>query len=246
MSNQNSYQIFNQNYNSKFLLLCDHASNKIPKSISKNALGLNKEKLNSHIAFDIGAKKTAMLLSEKLKCPLMYTNYSRLVIDPNRAKEDPTSIMQIYDGTIILGNADLSNEQIQERRKNFYEPYHKKIAEFLKFKKISGCFVCIVSIHSFTPRLKGKSQRPWDVGILWDRDERISKPLIREFTKLGKFCIGENQPYSGNLKGDTLNQHGTKNKIPHVLIEIRNDLILRLSDQKKWSLLLAKALSKAV
>ena len=78
MSNQNSYQIFNQNYNSKFLLLCDHASNKIPKSISKNALGLNKEKLNSHIAFDIGAKKTAMLLSEKLKCPLMYTNYSRL------------------------------------------------------------------------------------------------------------------------------------------------------------------------
>ena len=227
-------------------MLCDHASNRIPKSISKNGLLLNRKELESHIAFDLGAKETALILSEKLKSPLITTNFSRLVIDPNRSINDPTSIMQIYDGSIISGNVGLDEKQIFDRQKNFYDPYHKKIKEFLRFKKLSGSFVCIVSIHSFTPQLKFHPPRPWDIGILWDKDTRISEPLIKELKKLEGLCIGENKPYAGTLKGDTLNRHGEKNNIPHVLIEIRNDLILGVSGKKKWASLLADALNKTI
>ena len=113
-------------------------------------------------------------------------------------------------------------------------------------KILFGSFICIVSIHSFTPQLKFKDLRPWEIGILWDEDTRMSEPLIKELEKHKNICIGKNKPYSGSLQGDTLNKHGTRNKIPHVLIEIRNDLISSSIGQDKWALILANALKNVV
>ena len=230
-----NYQIFNRNCNSKFLLLCDHATNRIPISISKTHLGLTESELGRHIAYDIGAKETAIQIAKEMNAPLIYTDYSRLIIDPNRSKRDPTSIMQIYDGSIIPGNLKLSKAQILHRRKHFYDPYHNAISKFVKDKKHNSLSVCIVSIHSFTPKLNLQKSRPWHIGVLWNRDRRMSDLVIQDLKKNKKICVGENEPYAGNLIGDTLFRHGTANKIPHVLIELRSDLINSRPGQQNWA-----------
>lgn len=241
-----NYQLFNQNCNSKFLLLCDHATNRIPEPISKNQLGLTKAQLDQHIAFDIGAKGTAIELSKNLTAPLITSNFSRLVIDPNRSPEDPTSIMQIYDGAIIRGNLDLSKAQLTYRRKNYYDAYHREISNFINNKRKERLAPCLVSIHSFTPQLQLGATRPWHIGVLWDKDRRFSDLVINELTKYKEICVGKNKPYTGNLKGDTLSKHGTSNNLLHVLIEIRNDLISDIVGQKKWAKIIELALKKSI
>ena len=81
----------------------------------------------------------------------------------------------------------------------------------------------LVSVHSFTPVWKGW-QRPWEIGVLWDRDGRLARPLIAECARAG-FAVGDNEPYDGELENDCLYRHGTMRGLPHVLIEIRQDLI---------------------
>ncbi len=81
----------------------------------------------------------------------------------------------------------------------------------------------LISMHSFTPLWKGFA-RPWEVGVLWDRDARLARPLIDALMRAG-FRVGDNEPYSGELENDCLYRHGTMNGLPHVLIEIRQDLI---------------------
>ena len=185
-----NYQLFNQNCNSKFLLLCDHATNRIPKHISKTQLGLTDEQLEQHIAFDLGAKGTAIELSKNLSAPLITSNFSRLVIDPNRSTKDPTSVMQIYDGIIIRGNLNLSKTQLNCRRKNFYDPYHKEISSFIENKINENLAPCLVSIHSFTPQLHLGSIRPWHIGVLWGKDMRLSDLVINELNKFNDICVG--------------------------------------------------------
>ena len=153
---EHNYQIFNQNCNSKLLLLCDHATNRIPDSVSKTQLDLTSSELRRHIAFDIGAKETAIQLANEINAPLFYTDYSRLVIDPNRSKCDPTSIMQIYDGSIIPGNLRLSKTQIKHRREQFYDPYHDAITKFLKEKKKKKISGMNGFIPLFYPQIKFK------------------------------------------------------------------------------------------
>ncbi len=241
-----TYQKIYQNCNSKFLLLCDHATNFIPKCVSNTRLGLKKSELDRHIAFDLGAKNTAVELSKFLKAPLIASNFSRLVIDPNRSKNDPTSIMQIYDGTIIPGNCNLSQNEIKFRREKFYNPYHRAISDFIQSKRKKNLITYLVSIHSFTPQINQQPFRPWHVGVLWDQDTRMSDIIINELIKHKEICIGKNKPYSGNLKGDTLSQHGTLTNLPHVLIEIRNDLISDTPGQKRWAHILGQSLDKCI
>ena len=240
------YQKIKKNCNSKFLLLCDHATNLIPECVSNTRLGLEKSELNRHIAYDLGAKDTSIELSKILKAPLIASNFSRLVIDPNRSNDDPTSIMQIYDGTIIPGNCNLSQNEIKLRREKFYNPYHEAISSFIKNKRKKNLKPYLVSIHSFAPHINQQALRPWHVGVLWDQDTRLSDLLVNELTKRKEICIGKNKPYSGNLKGDTLSQHGTLTKLPHVLIEIRNDLISTAPGQKRWAKILGKALNECI
>ena len=241
-----NYQIYNKNCNSKFLLLCDHATNHIPNSISKRRLGLTKEQLRSHIAYDIGAKETALRISQKMSSPLIMSNFSRLIIDPNRSKEDPTLVMQINDGFLIPGNFNLSKVQVKSRIKNFYDPYHQAIENFIHMKKKENCTPCLVSLHSFTSQLNLQAPRPWHVGVLWNQDRRMSDLVLNELSKLANICVGRNKPYAGNLKGDTLSKHGTENKLPHVLIEIRNDLIKDEEGQEKWAKIIEIVLNKSI
>ena len=227
------------NYN--FLIICDHASNYIPKEY-KN-LGLHKRIRSSHIAYDIGAAGTAIELATKLGCPIVLSEFSRLLIDPNRGLDDRTLIMKISERNKIPGNIydDLKKEKEERKYRisKFYRPYHRKIEECINRARGKGLFPGIVSIHSFSPSWKG-IKRSFDVGFLWDKDDRMARIFFRYFKENEKLKIGDNKPYSGRLRNDTLYKHATSRGLPHLLIEIKQDLI---SDQNKV-LNMANLLSK--
>ena len=223
--------IFNGDKESNFLVICDHASNFIPQEY--NNLGLGESVLDTHIAYDIGAREVAIGLANILECPLIMPGFSRLLVDPNRGLDDRTLIMKISDRNKIPGNIydDLKKEKEERKYRinNFYRPYHRKIEECINRAREKGLFPCIVSIHSFSPSWKGK-ERLFDLGFLWDKDDRMTKIFLRYFKENENLKIVDNKPYSGRLRNDTLYKHATSRGLPHLLIEIKQDLI---SDQNK-------------
>ena len=234
----------NEDKDSNFLIICDHASNHIPDNY--NNLGLDKEVLNTHIAYDIGVKEVASNISQSLQCPLVMSNFSRLLIDANRGIDDPTLIMKISDGSIIPGNKNISFlANCEEKKKRiyfYYDKYHKKISDIIDRSIKKDIFPVIISIHSFTPVFWGK-KRSIELGVLWDSDDRLPNIFFSYLNKnFRNMSIGDNKPYSGRMKNDTLYRHGTKQGIANILIEIRQDLISDSAGQLKFSKLIAQPL----
>ena len=199
--------------NSRLLFLCDHASNRLPEG----GLGLDPALLATHIAYDIGAASLTRALARAYGAPALLGGWSRLLIDLNRGADDPTLVMKLSDGSIIPGNvsgdADTEACEVARRIAAYHAPYHAAIdAELDRLGKEAA----VISMHSFTPAWKGRP-RPWQVGVLYDRDTRLSAPLMARLAEAG-FTVGDNEPYTGALEGDTLYQHGTLRGLPHVLI----------------------------
>jgi predicted N-formylglutamate amidohydrolase len=217
---ENAFEAIAGTTNSPLLFLCDHASNRLPEG----GLGLDPRLLATHIAHDIGAAALTRALAKAYGAPALLGGWSRLLIDLNRGADDPTLVMKLSDGSVIPGNVpgdrDAEAGEVARRIAAFHAPYHAAIdAELDRI----GPGAMVISMHSFTPSWKGRP-RPWQVGILYDRDTRLSAPLMARLAEAG-FCVGDNEPYTGALEGDTLYQHGTLRELPHVLIEIRQDLI---------------------
>lgn len=203
---------------SPLLLLCDHASSALPPG--SGTLGLAPDLFATHIAHDIGAAAVTRALSAAWHAPAILGVWSRLLIDLNRGADDPTLVMKLSDGSIIAGNRDAGPSEVARRIAAYHAPYHAAITRELD--RI-GPRAVIISMHSFTPSWKGVP-RPWDVGVLYAQDARLAAPLMAHLESAG-FVVGDNEPYTGALEGDTLNVHGIKRGLPHVLVEIRQDLI---------------------
>lgn len=225
------------------LILCDHAENTLPEAY--NLLGLRQEDLHRHIAYDMGAAGVAERLAGMLGAPALLSQFSRLLIDPNRGLDDPTLIMQISDSLIVPGNVGLDEAEITSRIDRYYEPYHRAIERAIEAGLAVGKPPVIVSMHSFTQAWKGVP-RPWSVGVLWDKDPRLALPLLAALREIPGIEVGDNQPYSGQLNGDTLYRHGTARGLAHALIEVRQDLILSAEGQAEWAERLAKVLRKVM
>ena len=206
---------------SSLLLVCDHAANAVPPEY--DSLGLAETLFATHIAYDIGAAHVTRALASAFGAPAILARWSRLLIDLNRGADDPTLVMKLSDGSVIPGNARAGKAEVMRRIERFHVPYHGAIAAVLAEMRARGEVPVIVSMHSFTPAWKGR-ERPWEVGVLWDRDGRLAKPLMARLAQAG-LVVGDNEPYSGELENDCLYRHGTMNGLPHVLIEIRQDLI---------------------
>ena len=159
---------------SRWLVICDHATNRVPDFVGGGALGIAPGDMARHIAYDVGASGVAIRLAEHLGAPVVLSNFSRLVIDPNRGEDDPTLVMRLYDGTIIPANRHLSPAEIEARLELCYRPYHDAVARMAARQDDT----VIVSVHSFTPQFKGRPMRPWHTGLLFADDERLSLPLI--------------------------------------------------------------------
>ncbi|MDB2487708.1 N-formylglutamate amidohydrolase [Alphaproteobacteria bacterium] len=212
--------------NRRFLIICDHASNFVPPEL--NALGLPPEELNRHIAYDIGALGVAERIAETLDCPLVASQFSRLLIDPNRGLDDPTLVMKLSDGSIIPANKNIDPFQDrtawQHRIDAYYHPYNQAIERAIDAALNAGEVPIILSVHSFTPVWRGQA-RPWQAAVLWDQDARLRDVMIDYMARQTDIHFGDNAPYSGQLKNDCLYRHGTQKGLPHALIELRQDLI---------------------
>jgi predicted N-formylglutamate amidohydrolase len=228
------------------LMVCDHASNAIPPDYG--SLGLPREALESHIAYDIGAAEVTRALAAELGAPAVLSTYSRLLIDPNRGVDDPTLVMRYSDGAIVPGNAHADSAEIARRCARFWAPYREEIAATADAMTATGEPPAIVSIHSFTPLWRGVV-RPWKIGVLWDRDERIRKPLIKGLLAepdLRAHDVGDNEPYDGALAGDTIDAIATSRGLANALIEIRQDLIAGRKDALAWAQRIARLLAPIV
>lgn len=196
-----------------------------------------------HIAWDPGAAGVARALAQVLDSPCICSNFSRLVIDPNRGVDDPTLLRKIYDGTIIPGNRDADAVERARRKALCYQPYHDEIARLA-----ARPGVALISVHSFTHALVGRSPRPWEIGILYaSQDERLAVPLIEMLRAHphNNAPVGENEPYKGHLPGDTIDQHALRDGRPNVLIELRQDMIVTDTQQHGWATRLAPLLEAA-
>ena len=231
-----------ENRTGRWVVTCDHAANRVPETVAGGDLGLPSDDMDRHIAYDIGAAGVSRALGAALDSPVILSNFSRLVIDPNRGEDDPTLVMKIYDGSIIPANRHADAAEVERRLALFHRPYHDALAGLLARRAAP----VIVSIHSFTPQLRGRAPRPWHVGVLYAADRRLADPLLAELHAAGDICVGDNEPYSGHLPGDALDRHALGPGRPHVLIELRNDLIASAEQQRHWGQRLAPMLDAAL
>jgi predicted N-formylglutamate amidohydrolase len=227
-----SYRILSGRADAGLLILCDHAENVFPDGYS--TLGLPPEQLKRHIAYDIGARAITERLSARLGVPAVLSRFSRLLIDPNRGVDDPTLIMRLSDGAVIPGNNNLDANERERRTCLYYRPYHAAIERVIDTCLATGKAPALLSLHSFTESWKSVP-RPWHVGILWDKDPRLAKPLLDGFYAGQDILVGDNEPYKGSLRGDCCWQHGTERGLAQAIIEYRQDLVRDEAGQIAWA-----------
>ena len=226
-----------------WLVTCDHATNTVPAEIRGGSLGLPQADMGRHIAYDPGAAGVSLALGERLGAPVVTSNFSRLVIDPNRGEDDPTLLMRIYDGTVIPGNRHADAEELRHRLDLCHRPYHEAVARIAARREDT----VICAIHSFTPQLRGRAPRRWQVAVLHSHlDSRLARALIARLEAEGDLVVGDNEPYGGHLPGDSIDRHALRHGRPNVLIELRQDLIERQEDQRAWAERLAPLLQSAL
>ena len=225
----------------RWLITCDHAANTVPAFVNGGTLGLPDVDMARHIAYDVGAAGLALALAAALDAPVILTDFSRLVIDPNRGEDDPTLLMKLYDGSIIPANRHAGAEERERRLAACYRPYHDAYADLAA----RHADTAIVSVHSFTPQLRGRAPRPWHAGILHSGDTRLTAPLLDLMRADPDLCVGENEPYGGRLPGDAIDRHAIAHGRLNALIEVRNDLIGTDAGQQAWADRLADLLIRA-
>lgn len=228
---------------SDFVLVCDHASNAIPLALGQ--LGLSENELAGHIAWDIGAAGVARQLSERLGAVLVLQNYSRLVIDCNRPLQASDSITTSSEWTSISANENLPEAAIASRISAVFQPYHEQLQQILDERRREGRSSLLIAVHSFTPTYRG-TPRPWEISIMYNRDARLAKALLQQLARDKRLVVGDNEPYSVSDDSDyTLPVHGEARRIPHVGIEIRQDLIANELSQTTWAGRLSSLLQQA-
>lgn len=233
------YSVVNPGGKAPCLLICEHASNAIPKKLDN--LGLTEEQLRHHAILDIGVDHVTRCLSEILDAPAIIANYSRAVIDINRRLDHPTVFLTENDGLTVTANLNLGDAEKQIRIDEIYEPFHQKIRDMIEGFRQQDMIPAIVSIHSYSP-LFYKQVRPWHMGILWTQDPRMPVPVIEYFREKG-YTVGDNEPYDARvLRGTTINQHADDNRLPNVLVEIRNDQIDSAQGGTQWAEMLGDCL----
>lgn len=234
------FEIIEGNRAKGLVLVADHAFRDLPEEYG--TLGLPVAEFERHIAYDIGVETVTRRLAALTGAPAVMARFSRLLVDPNRGEDDPTLIRQLYDGTVVSGNYPISAAERARRLAAFYRPYHDAVASLIaSVAKETGAAPLVFSVHSFTPRMQNRA-RPWHVGVLWDSDDRAPQPLLEALAADPALVVGDNEPYDGALRGDTMFRHCVSNGFAHALIEIRQDLIAAQEGAIGWAERLAPIL----
>ena len=228
MKCEEAFRIVGEPCRGGILIVSDHASNRVPDDID---LGIDPALLDEHVALDIGVAGVAERMAAQPGFAAFLGNVSRLVCDFNREEDSPALVPHSSDGHAIPGNLfDLAGRD--ERVARFHRPFHSALAALLDRAPPA----LILSLHSFTPRLASRpeEQRPWHVGVLYNRDERAARLAMPLLANEG-VAVGDQQPYSGTLLNATMNRHAESHGRPYLGIEIRQDLIADRSGQEAWA-----------
>ena len=218
------YEQLRADARSPVLCVADHASNQVPEDIE---LGIPPGAMTSHIAWDIGVDGMARTIAHR-GVPTHISTVSRLVCDMHRRPADPAAVPTVSDGIAIPGNVGADHA---ERIARFHTPYHGALAALIDEVQPR----LIVALHSFTPQLADMPEpRPWDVGLLYNRDDRAARIAIDLFAAEG-LTVGDNQPYSGKRLNATMDRHAEGRGIPYLTIEVRQDLVADTHGQGEWA-----------
>jgi predicted N-formylglutamate amidohydrolase len=223
-------------------IICDHASNRMPKVLKD--LGVKKADLKKHIAWDIGAEEISRQLGRALDMPVILASYSRLIVDLNRAPYHHEGMLAESDHIAIPGNKNLSKQDKDRRLKQLFWPYQKEIGKvtdkFVRKKKTP----LLIAVHSFTPAMEGK-KRPWHISVLWRREEKIAKQIVQALRRSNpSLLIGENEPYTlfdERFAGSTIDRHAEQRGLPYIFVEFRQDLIDTKEKAAQWAEIFAAA-----
>ena len=223
-----------------FVVACEHASNRLPRALQ--SLGLSQADLTRHIAWDPGAAEVADGLAARLGADLVKQRFSRLAIDCNRSPEMPDAITEFSEDTAIPGNAGLTAEARASRVTALWAPFHGALETLIDQRRDRQRPTALVTVHSFTPVYRGVA-RPWHVGIISTDERRLADAVLAVLRRDRSLVVGDNEPYSAKDNVDyTIRRHGRDRGLPHVMIEIRNDLIRTAEDIGAWTERLTGAL----
>jgi predicted N-formylglutamate amidohydrolase len=238
-----SVTVRNEDGLSPLLLVADHAGNLMPRSLGR--LGVPEAECERHIAWDIGIAAVCRVVANALDATLVQQNYSRLVIDCNRAPGSETSTPEISELTPIPGNIGLSEGGKARRLREIFRPYHDRIETELDRRRQAGRPTALIAMHSFTPVFKGVV-RPWHAGVLYNRDPRLAHLIMALLRREPALVVGDNEPYSVTDASDyTIPVHGEQRGLLHAAIEIRQDLIADETGQRAWGMRLQHLLSRS-
>ena len=210
--------------------VADHASNFVPADVE---LGVPPALLDRHVALDIGVEGVAERMARDSGIAAHLACVSRLVCDLHREEDHPAVVPTATDGHAVPGNV---GADVAARLARFHHPYHAALGAWIEAADPE----LVVSLHSFTPRLESDPERarPWQVALLYNRDERAARHAIRLFGERG-LTVGDNQPYSGRELNATMNRHAEARGRPYLAIEIRQDQIAGEAGQARWATLVA-------
>jgi len=237
-----AYTLSNPQGRSPYLIICDHAGATIPRAL--HDLGLPVHERQRHIAWDIGAAEVAMGLGRHLEACVITQTYSRLVIDCNRPLGSPGSIATVSEDTAIPGNVGISDAQVAARQREVFQPYHDAIRAQIEARQQRAQRTWLICAHSFTPVFRGVV-RSWHAGVLYNRDPRLARAVLRRLQEPEDLVVGDNEPYAASDATDyAIPVYGEGLGLPHTGIEIRQDLIADSAGQHLWSLRLAQVLRR--
>jgi len=238
------FEVIEDRSNSPFLITCDHAGRLLPRSLG--SLGLAESDLSRHIAWDIGAGAVTRILATELGAFAILQRYSRLVIDCNRPLGVPSSIATISEDTIVPGNRDVGPDEAERRARAIFAPYHERILQELERRARTQQPTALVAMHSFTPTFRGLARR-WHVGVLYNRDARLAHELLALLRRDPALEVGDNEPYAVSDATDYgVVEYGERRGIPHVEVEIRQDLLSDEAGQVAWARRFADLLPAAL
>ena len=238
-----AFQEFQMEGRSDFVIVVDHASARIPRRLAN--LGLPDAELRRHIAWDIGALSVARRVAEALDAPLVAQSYSRLVIDCNRDPKVATSIPRISELREIPGNIGLSAAEIAARRTEIFDPYHRRIRELLDARQAIGNRTILVAQHTMTDVYKSDRRR-MHAAVLYNRDRRFAGAVLDMLRREQHLIIADNEPYFLSDETDyTIPHHAEARLLPHVELEIRQDLVADEVGQGEWGRRIAGVLKDA-
>jgi len=228
---------------SAFVIVVDHASARIPRRLGN--LGVPTPQLQRHIAWDIGSLAVARQVAAALDAPLVAQNYSRLVIDCNRDPRVATSIPQVSESVAIPGNIGLSDDEVAARRTEIFDPYHDHVRALLDERLAEGRPTILVAQHTMTDIYHGV-RREMHAAVLYNRDRRFAGLVLDLLRRDSNLLIGDNEPYFVSDETDySIPYHGEARNLPHVEIEIRQDLVSDEAGQADWARRIQRTLQEA-